>query len=36
MKKKKSLVAVTCDQGNYSARIEQVKEYLKTGNRLGC
>ena len=29
--KKKSLVAVTCDQRNYSARIEQGKEYFTCG-----
>ena len=33
-KKKKSLVAVTCDQRNYSARIEQGKEYLKTKEQV--
>lgn len=31
---KQSLVAVTCDQGNYSARIEQGKEYLKTREQV--
>ena len=31
MKKKKSLVAVTCDQRNYSTRIEQGKEYFTCG-----